>query len=141
MVQQRFNHRIWDHLDGVLILSDAQTVMVCTLPQTNNFLRPAIVIGMVDAVRVREDNNPLIYRDDYLALSSIGIRGHVAEKASALAAGFQQRHRTAWIFRKPRRQRRSGRAAVATVYDEIRDQSFPSRKALVPLAGFSKRVL
>jgi len=63
---ERFKHGVWDHLDGVPVLTDAQAVIVCTLAETLVFGTHTIVIGSVDAVRIREDINPLIYQDGYL---------------------------------------------------------------------------
>jgi flavin reductase (DIM6/NTAB) family NADH-FMN oxidoreductase RutF len=62
---ERFNHGVWDHLDGVPVLTDAQAVIVCTLAQTMVFGTHTVVIGTVDAVRIREDIDPLIYQDGY----------------------------------------------------------------------------
>jgi flavin reductase (DIM6/NTAB) family NADH-FMN oxidoreductase RutF len=62
---ERFNHGVWDHLDGVPVLSDAQAVIVCTLAEKLVFGTHTIVIGTVDAVRIREDIDPLIYQDGY----------------------------------------------------------------------------
>ena len=63
---ERFKHGIWDHLDGVPILTDAQAVIVCTLAQANDFGTHTIVIGMVETIRIRSDIDPLIYQDGYL---------------------------------------------------------------------------
>jgi flavin reductase (DIM6/NTAB) family NADH-FMN oxidoreductase RutF len=63
---ERFKHGIWDHLDGVPILTDAQAVIVCTLAEANDFGTHTIVIGMVETIRIRSDIDPLIYHDGYL---------------------------------------------------------------------------
>ena len=63
---ERFKHGIWDHLDGVPILTDAQAVIVCTIAETKDFGTHTILIGAVDAIRVRDDIDPLIYQDGYL---------------------------------------------------------------------------
>ena len=62
----RFNHGVWSHLDHVPVLADAQAVLVCTLAQTTVFGTHTILIGTVDAVRIRQDIDPLIYQDGYL---------------------------------------------------------------------------
>jgi len=62
---ERFNHGVWDQLDGVPVLTDAQAVIVCRLAQTLVFGTHTVVIGTVDAVRIREDIDPLIYQDGY----------------------------------------------------------------------------
>jgi flavin reductase (DIM6/NTAB) family NADH-FMN oxidoreductase RutF len=63
---ERFKHGIWDHLDGVPILSDAQAAIICTLATTTEFGTHTIIIGKVDTVRIREDIDPLLYQDGYL---------------------------------------------------------------------------
>jgi flavin reductase (DIM6/NTAB) family NADH-FMN oxidoreductase RutF len=63
---ERFTHGIWDHLDGVPVLTNAQAVMVCTLAEKLVFGTHTIVIGTVDAVRIREDIDPLVYQDGFL---------------------------------------------------------------------------
>jgi flavin reductase (DIM6/NTAB) family NADH-FMN oxidoreductase RutF len=63
---ERFTHGIWDHLDGVPVLTNAQAVMVCTLAEKLVFGTHTVVIGTVDAVRIREDIDPLVYQDGYL---------------------------------------------------------------------------
>ncbi len=63
---KRFEHGIWDHLDGLPTLTDAQAVIACTLAQTTEFGTHAIIIGTVDAVRIRTEIDPLIYQDGYL---------------------------------------------------------------------------
>jgi flavin reductase (DIM6/NTAB) family NADH-FMN oxidoreductase RutF len=60
---ERFKHGLWDHLDGVPVLANAQAVMVCKLAQTMDFGTHTIVIGTVEAVRIREDIDPLVYQD------------------------------------------------------------------------------
>jgi flavin reductase (DIM6/NTAB) family NADH-FMN oxidoreductase RutF len=62
---ERFLHGVWDHLEGVPVLTDAQAVLVCTLAQSSVFGTHTILIGQVDAVRIREDIDPLIYQDGY----------------------------------------------------------------------------
>jgi flavin reductase len=63
---ERFAHGVGDQLDGVPVLSDAQAVLVCTLAQSVDYGTHTILIGTVDAVRIREDIDPLIYQDGYL---------------------------------------------------------------------------
>jgi flavin reductase (DIM6/NTAB) family NADH-FMN oxidoreductase RutF len=63
---ERFKHGMWDHLDGVPILTDAQAVLACTLAETKDFGTHTIIIGTVDAIRIRPDIDPLIYQDGYL---------------------------------------------------------------------------
>jgi len=63
---ERFKHGIWDHLDGVPILSDAQAAIICTLATTTEFGTHTIIIGKVDTVRIREDIDTLLYQDGYL---------------------------------------------------------------------------
>jgi flavin reductase (DIM6/NTAB) family NADH-FMN oxidoreductase RutF len=63
---ERFRHGVWTHLENVPVLTDAQAVLVCTLAQTMDFGTHTILIGTVDAVRIREDIDPLIYQDGYL---------------------------------------------------------------------------
>jgi flavin reductase (DIM6/NTAB) family NADH-FMN oxidoreductase RutF len=63
---ERFTHGIWDHLNGVPVLTNAQAVMVCTLAEKLVFGTHTIVVGTVDAVRIREDIDPLVYQDGYL---------------------------------------------------------------------------
>jgi flavin reductase (DIM6/NTAB) family NADH-FMN oxidoreductase RutF len=63
---ERFKHGIWEHLDGVPILTDAQAVIACTLAETNNFGTHTILIGVADAIRIRSDIDPLVYQDGYL---------------------------------------------------------------------------
>jgi flavin reductase (DIM6/NTAB) family NADH-FMN oxidoreductase RutF len=63
---ERFNHGVWTHLDHVPVLVHAQAVLVCSLAQTTVFGTHTILIGSVEAVRIREDIDPLIYQDGYL---------------------------------------------------------------------------
>ena len=63
---ERFKHGVWDHLDGVPILGDAQAVIVCTLAQNMDFGTHTIIIGAVETIRIRADIDPLIYQDGYL---------------------------------------------------------------------------
>jgi flavin reductase len=58
---ERFKHGVWSHLDHVPVLTDAQAVLVCTLAQTTVFGTHTILVGTVDAVRIRQDIDPLIY--------------------------------------------------------------------------------
>jgi len=62
---ERFLHGVWDHLEGVPVLTDAQAVLVCTLAQSSVFGTHTILIGQVDAVRIREYIDTLIYQDGY----------------------------------------------------------------------------
>jgi len=52
-------------LEGVPVLTDAQAVLVCSLAQSSVFGTHTILIGQVEAVRIREDIDPLIYQDGY----------------------------------------------------------------------------
>lgn len=61
----RFQHGVWSHLDNVPVLAGAQAVLVCTLAQTTTFGTHTIFIGTVDAVRIRDEIDPLIYQDGY----------------------------------------------------------------------------
>jgi flavin reductase (DIM6/NTAB) family NADH-FMN oxidoreductase RutF len=63
---ERFKHGVWDHLDGVPILGDAQAVIVCSLAQNTDFGTHSIIIGAVETIRIRADIDPLIYQDGYL---------------------------------------------------------------------------
>jgi flavin reductase len=63
---ERFLHGIWSHLDHVPVLADAQAVLVCTLAESIDFGTHTILIGRVDAVRIREDIDPLIFQDGQL---------------------------------------------------------------------------
>ena len=62
---ERFLHGAWDQLEGVPVLTDAQAVLVCSLAQSSVFGTHTILIGQVEAVRIREDIDPLIYQDGY----------------------------------------------------------------------------
>jgi len=64
--QERFNHGVWEELDGVPVLSNAQAVIVCTLATSTVFGTHTIIVGTVDAIRIREDIDPLVYQDGYL---------------------------------------------------------------------------
>jgi len=63
---ERFLHGAWDHMEGVPVLVDAQAVLVCNLAQTTVFGTHTILIGTVEAVRIRQDIDPLIYQDGFL---------------------------------------------------------------------------
>jgi flavin reductase (DIM6/NTAB) family NADH-FMN oxidoreductase RutF len=60
---ERFEHGNWQDEDGLPFLADAQAVMLCRVAGTMTHADSEVVIGVIEAVRVRDEIAPLVWQD------------------------------------------------------------------------------
>ena len=64
---ERFHHGAWEIVDDLPVLADAQAALLCRIAAHHGFEGQEIVVGQIEAIRVREQIFPLLWQDAQVA--------------------------------------------------------------------------
>jgi len=67
--EARFSHGLWEDVDSMPVLSDAQSSLVCRLASMVNVGSHDVIFGEVESIHVRQDIAPLLYENGGFARS------------------------------------------------------------------------